>query len=480
MKEKQKNKKPANLFVRGGWLALFLVSASLIAYLVYSRSVDFWSEFTIANLPGLALVASPTPSLDEQGLPLPETIPETSGSVDLGSAAQPWDGASRVTMLVVGLDYGDWSSDREGPSRTDTMILFTVDPLTKSAGILNIPRDLWVSIPGFGYGKINTAYYLGEANQLPGGGPGLATQTIENLLGVQVDYFAQIDFFVFERLVDEIGGVVVNVQAELKIDPIGKYNTKILQPGEQRLYGADALAYVRARYTEGGDFDRATRQQEVIMEVIRRVTKPTFFPTLISKAPELYQELAPGIRTNMSMETALQFAWLAKGLFDGGLSRDDIRRGAIAPPEQVLFAKSPDGTMDILKPIPDKIRQTRDYVFGMDEAVSPLQSGTEILDLVKLEAARLSVLNGSGVEGLATRTQTYLANLGANVPNVGNGEYTLSTRIISYTGKPYTLRYLVELMGISENQIYLRYDPNAPVDMEVLLGADWANTNTMP
>ena len=82
----------------------------------------------------------------------------------------------------MGLDYRDWEAG-EGPPRTDTMILLTIDPLTKTAGMLNIPRDLWVSIPGFEYGRINTAYPLGIAFDVPGGGPALAMQTIESLAG---------------------------------------------------------------------------------------------------------------------------------------------------------------------------------------------------------------------------------------------------------------------------------------------------------
>jgi LCP family protein required for cell wall assembly len=131
----------------------------------------------------------------------------------------------------MGLDYGDWSADREGPSRTDTMILFTVDPLSKTAGMLNIPRDLWVNIPGFGYDKINTAFFLGEANKLPEGGPGLAIKTVEQLLGVPINYYAQIDFQAFETFIDKIDGVEIDVPYEMKIDPIGKYNTITLEPG---------------------------------------------------------------------------------------------------------------------------------------------------------------------------------------------------------------------------------------------------------
>jgi polyisoprenyl-teichoic acid--peptidoglycan teichoic acid transferase len=74
----------------------------------------------------------------------------------------PWDGASRVTALVMGLDYRDWEAG-EGAPRTDTMILLTIDPLSKTAGMLNIPRDLWVNIPGFDYDRINTAYRLGRS-----------------------------------------------------------------------------------------------------------------------------------------------------------------------------------------------------------------------------------------------------------------------------------------------------------------------------
>ena len=116
----------------------------------------------------------------------------------------------------MGLDYRDWVSG-EGPSRTDTMILFSLDPLTLTAGMLNIPRDLWVNIPGYGYGKINTAYYLGEANQLPGGGTGLAVKTVEQFLGVPINYYAQIDFSAFERFIDLIGGIELNIEHEIKI-----------------------------------------------------------------------------------------------------------------------------------------------------------------------------------------------------------------------------------------------------------------------
>lgn len=458
-----------------------MIAAIALAVIAYIQSQSFFATYNVTDLEGLALQATPTPQLDAQGevIPPAETSDQPLPAPDSsGPQAKPWDGASPITVLVMGLDYGDWSADREGPSRTDTMILFTLDPLTMTAGILNIPRDLWVSIPGFENARINTAYYLGEANQLPGGGPALAIKTVEQLMGVPINYYAQVDFFAFVKFIDIIGGVRIDVPAEIKIDPIGEGNTITLTPGIHHLYGDEALAYARARYTDGGDFDRAQRQQQVIMEIRRRVFKPELFPLLLSKAPEIYRELAGGIRTNMTFDEALQFGLLLKDI-----TTENIRRAAIAPPDQVLFAKSPDGTQDILKPIPDKIRETRDFIFGT--AIKPLaQTADPTADpaaLMQQEAARITVLNGTWVEGLATTTQNYLNSQGANVVDVGNaGEQPSESKIYDYTGNPYTLRYLVEVFGVPPTNIYSQYDPASTTDVAIVLGATWANSNPLP
>jgi LCP family protein required for cell wall assembly len=261
-----------------------------------------------------------------EGLPGPDT------SVNL----EAWDGAGRVNVLVMGLDYRDWSSG-EGPSRTDTMILLTLDPLTGTAGILSIPRDLWVSIPGFDNNRINTAYFLGESYDLPGGGPGLASATVEALLGVPIHYYAQIDFAAFIRFIDEIGGVKIDVPEQIKVDPLGEGNTKVLKPGIQTLDGALTLAYARARNTPGGDFDRAQRQQQVMMAIRDRVLSVGNLPSLITRAPQLYQELSGGVRTNLGFEEMMQLALLVAEIDEA-----DIQRGAIGI-DHTLFANSPGG-----------------------------------------------------------------------------------------------------------------------------------------
>ena len=143
----------------------------------------------------------------------------------------------------MGLDHRDWEAG-EGPPRTDSMILLTIDPINNTAGMLSIPRDLWVEVPGFGHQKINSAYQLGEGSRLPGGGPGLAVDTVEQFLGITINYYAQIDFGAFERFIDEIGGVKIEVKNKIKVQLIGEETVSFLTVGSHptgSLIGASSL-----------------------------------------------------------------------------------------------------------------------------------------------------------------------------------------------------------------------------------------------
>ncbi len=449
----------------------FFIAAVITAILTFIAVRDFVTSWELTSLPGISIqAAASTP--DASGIVTDIQTPLQQAS---GPAPEVWDGAARVTVLAMGLDYRDWSAG-EGAPRTDTMMLLTLDPMARTAGMLSIPRDLWVNIPGFEYGRINTAYSLGEAYKYPdGGGPGLAMATVEGLLGVPIDYYAQIDFNAFVRFIDEIGGVKVDIQEKIVVDPLGDNNTKTLKPGRQTLPGDLALAYARQRKTEGGDFDRAQRTQQVIMGIRNRIMSAEMLPTLISKAPVLYQELAAGVRTNLTLEQAIRLAWLAQQIPD-----ENIKQGAIGPPEQVLLVKSPQGD-DVLKPITDKIRLLRDDVFFDQQFLSPAAASMAPVDLVKAEGAKITVMNGTVAAGLAAQTTEYLQAQGIPVASTANADQVYAvTTIYDYTGKIYTVKYLVDLMKIQANQIYSRYDPTSQVDVVVILGNDWAASNPMP
>ena len=479
------NSQLQSLIIQKGWLrilqiGLILVVVFSLSFFTYRTVRSLVISWEITSLPGLAIKnPTATPEPGEEVITSEEgntsTLPEPSTG-PVGPVPEPWDGASRVTVLIMGLDYSDWRAG-EGPPRTDTMILLTLDPISNTAGMLSIPRDLWVSIPGFDYGKINTAYQLGEAYKLPGGGPGLAMNTVEHLIGVPIQYYSQIDFSVFVRFIDEIYGVKIDIPYEIYIDIYDDaVGLKRIDPGVQVLPGEYALAYARARNTEGADFDRAQRQQQVIMGIRDRLLEPGMITDLISKAPELYNELSSGINTNFAIDEVIQLAWLAKGI-----PSENIYRGIIGE-EHVNFGKSPDG-LDVLKPLPDQIRLLRNEIFIPAGAFTPaMEPDADPLVLMLEENAAIKLLNGTFTPGLAGRTMEYLQSLGANIVttnDAGDKPYPY-TLIYDHSGNPYTILYLVELMQISKFRVMFNFKPDAEEDVTIILGNDWDNVNPMP
>jgi LCP family protein required for cell wall assembly len=439
--------------------AAFAVAAVLSGALVFSTVKGLAATWTGVGLPSFGGGSSSAAPTAEPG-----TTPTVA---PLQEAPKAWDGTDRITILIMGLDYRDWVAD-QGPPRTDSMMLVTIDPVTRTAGMLSIPRDLWVEIPGFEHNRINTAYFLGETYKLPGGGPALAMKTVENFIGVPIQYYAVIDFHAFEQMIDEIGGVDVLVSEKIKISPIGQRSVWLF-PKAYHLNGAKTLAYARVRKSEGGDFDRAQRQQQVALAIRDRVLGFNMIPTLVTKAPKLYQELASGIHTNLTFDQMLRLALLALDI-----PKDNIKTGIIGPPDMVQFETLPDGAQ-VLRPNPDQIRVLRDDIFTTTGAIGPSIPTDDPAAAAKVENAKVSVLNGAGVEGLAGLTADYLKAQGLNVTNVGNADrldYAKSI-IIDYTGKPYTAKYLMNLMGLSESQILSQSNPESDVDLAVILGADW-------
>ena len=203
-------------------LIVFIIIAIVTGIVAFGFVRNLTKGMTILDLPGAPILDAIFGD-DQGGILQPASGPGIA-------TPEPWDGKSRVTILILGLDYNDY---RAGDTpHSDTMILLSVDPITKSASMLSLPRDMWVNIPGFDYGRINEAYFNGEAYNLPGGGPELARQTVEQFIGVPVNYYAVIDFYAFIAFIDEIGGVVVKPDQYVKIEKFGGGQEEILEPGK--------------------------------------------------------------------------------------------------------------------------------------------------------------------------------------------------------------------------------------------------------
>jgi polyisoprenyl-teichoic acid--peptidoglycan teichoic acid transferase len=447
-------------------LALGITGAILAFNFV--RSVA--ASWTMTVLPGVQVDDGSATSA-QAGSGTPSAVePLQSAS---GPTPQPWDGTSRVTILLMGLDYRDWQAG--DIPRTDSMWLITVDPVSKTAGLMSIPRDTWVQIPDHGMGKINTAYFLGEGEKLPGGGPGLAIKTVEAFLGVPINYYAQIDFQAFVDFIDKLDGIWIDVPSEISVDPTGPGNTITLQAGRQRVFGATALAYARDRHTDGGDFDRSKRQLQVIMAIRDRILAPDYMPKFIAHIGDVYKVISGGVHTNLTLEQAVQFAWLAQQVKPANIHH------AMIGPNELVNATSPDN-LSIEIPLPDKIRLIRDEIFTTGGPVAPsLNPNADQATLAKGENAKIQIQNGTATAGIAERTSDYLKSLGLNVTGTSNADAaTSATTIIDYSGKPLTVGYLVNQMHVSANRVVDKYDPNAQVDVVVVVGQDWAAKNPMP
>ncbi|MBK5108176.1 MAG: LCP family protein [Anaerolineales bacterium] len=466
---KSKPKKP----LTSNWLLIGLVAAFILAgvvtvWLTFSAVKDLVSTWNLSSPPGVVLAESP------DAAPIPEEM-GAQGEVPLqntgGPPSVPWDGNSRINVLVMGMDSRE--ADSDDIPRTDTMILFSMDPQSRTAGMLSIPRDLWVEIPGFDYSKINTAYRLGEVYKIAERGPGLALDTVENLLGMEIDYYAIVDFNAFEDFIDELGGVTVLVPEKIVVDPLGKHNTETLKAGEHLMPGYLALAYARSRNSSGSDFDRAGRQQQVVMAIRDQILSAEMLPNLIKNSPALYQSLSSGISSNLTLMQLVRLAWVAQQI-----PGENIRQGVIGV-DQVDFAYSYDG-QDILRPLPDEIRQLRDLIFSLSGPVVPMAPQGDTQVLVDEEYATLMILNGTYTAGLASQSADYLRTSGLTVAEPGNAnEYYEMTTIIDYTGNPHTVAMIVELMSISAENVFHRYDVTGPADVVVIVGQDWADDNPM-
>jgi len=450
------------------WQVFVVAVALALAIPAFILTRNFVVGWEITDLPGVAVKYNEQGQPEVSGeVPVPEDvgIPEA----DLPAA---WDGGSRVTLLFIGLDERDWEVGQGAP-RSDTMILFTIDPVSKTAGMLSIPRDMWVNIPGFGYSRINTAYSSGEGNRLPGGGPGLAVKTVEQFIGVPIQYYAQVDFKAFEEAIDAMGGLYLCPGERITIDPIGPKPPVKMGPNCQNYWGYEVLGYARNRHTQGGDVDRANRQQKVVMALVDQVFSPQNFPEMVSKAPKIYAEAESGLRTNLTFDDALKL-----GVLLSQVPRDNIKRGVIDY-TMVTFDNVILGGQDaaIFKPIPDKIRVLRDEVFSAAGPLSPMASGDPAA-LMQEDAARVRVINGTFTEGLPERTGNYLLAQGMQVTEAGGyaeRQYDRTT-VILYGPKLYTLRYLITVFGIDAvNQIVFSPDPTATVDIEIRVGADALN-----
>ncbi len=450
-------KNTAPLILVGALIVVLLVIAVIVVYFFVS-----WFQQD-----------GPTSSLLPGGVDS-EAPPSENVEYQPGQVLPTWTGQTMVTVLVLGIDE---RSQEEGPWRTDTMILLALDPDTKHAGVLSIPRDLWVPIPGQKEGRINTAHFLGDLYNHPGGGPGLAMETVEYNLGVPVNYFVRVNFEGFISLVDLIGGVDIYVEKTINDPtypgPNYDYDPLYIESGWHHFDGEMTLKYARTRHGNS-DFDRAKRQQQVLLAILDRVSSLKLLPDLARNAPKIYDTLKSALQTNLAVDQMLALGALAVQV-----NNEEIRFGIIDNTCTQTWV-TPDGAQ-VEVPLRDKMREVRDHVLWADvpteTPTQPPQAAatTAPTDTPTPEVASVAVLNGTGTRGLAGSTADYLRQNGVSVEHIDNADrqdYAISSIIVNGQ-KPQTAAKLVQLLSLPQSAVVQGNVPDADYDIVIILGTDY-------
>ena len=336
-----------------------------------------------------------------------------------------------LNFLLVGSDSREGATKEElrlygteanpGGILTDTIILVHLSPKKDKAVLVSFPRDSWVEIPGHGEAKINTAYGRGERER-KGSGPATLIRTVENLTGIYVDHYVEVQFGGFIKMVDALGGVDVCLPRAVK-DPDSALD---LPAGKSRVKGTQALAFVRARkFDPTGDLGRINRQQQFLGSMLRRATSLG----ILARPDRLYRFLDTVAR-NLTV--------------DDKLGLEDMRNLATKlrglDPAKIIFVTvpyEPEGVYHGRQLAVEIDRPAADALFASirgDDAIkvgatpAPTQQPNDLI--VRPSKIRLKVLNGSGVNGAARRAADDLAGLGFVIRDTGPADATTYTQTI--------------------------------------------------
>ena len=310
------------------------------------------------------------------------------------SEALEWQPELPLTVLVMGLHAGGASTS----PLTDSMLLVSLDPKTRAAGMLSVPRDLWVEIPGHGYGRVNEAYEDGGAQ--------LAELAVEQAVGVPIQDYALISYSAFQKLVDDAGGVTVDVPRTLQ-DPTFPapdevhYEPFSLTAGVHQLNGRDALRYARERHGDPlGDLGRAARQQQIILALRDQLLRPAS----VARLRVMLADAQETVKTDFPLDELPALALIAANIPAANVKRDVLQYANQA----VRDWQTPAGASVLLP------NQT-----AVDRVVRAVFS--PVLD--RLDAgATVTVNNGAGYPGIATVYGKTLARMGVRVSKIGDAE----------------------------------------------------------
>lgn len=350
-----------------------------------------------------------------------------------------------INVLLLGVDVGVAGS-KSSPKRSDTMIVLHYDPKSAEIALVSIPRDTKVTINGDSE-KINAANAFG--------GPELAVKSVEKLLNIGVNYYVEINYQGFRKLIDAIGGIDVVIDRDMNYDDSSQNLHIHFKKGQKvHLDGKKAEEFVRWRKNNDGtgyadgDLGRIKTQQDFMVKVVEKLKSPAIIPNIFSIAKILPQY----IDTNMDPMT---MANLAKDI--PRLNNSAIQKFTIQGEPKVIngiwyFVYEPDKNKDITALLNGKT------------AVASSKSDNKSI--------KIQILNGSGINGAGDRVKKDLELKGYTVSGVGSisGVKFASSHIIDKTAKGANAKQVARELLIEH--IEKAQDELSKTDIVVILGSD--------
>ena len=398
------------------------------------------------------------------------------------------DGQRRDRINVLVLGQGGIGHD--GPFLTDTIIVASIKPSTGEVAFTSVPRDLLVKIPGHGERKINHANAFGEADA-SGTGPELSKKVVEKTFDIDIDYYIRIDFKAFEEVIDDVGGVRVNVERSF-VDaeypaPNEAYQTVSFEKGPTTMDGETALTFVRSRHGnngEGSDFARSKRQQKVILALKEKILS---FQTLANpvRLKNIVETLGNHVVTDMEFSDMLALMKLARELDTSNIitltldnSIDGLLKNGTSSLGAFILEPVSGNFHDINKKIKDIFEAPQDLnvakIPDQEQPPTPLAPAAPATPSGPL----VEIQNGTWRAGLAARTKKQLTDQGFAVSSIGNTNerpyLSGGLYVLTKDADAAMVEALQDLLDLSEKQTPPSGERGATsTDILIILGEDF-------
>ena len=389
------------------------------------------------------------------------TEPVTTGDILPAAALIDEGGYDIVNILLIGATTNSFSGN---PGLTDSLLIISINRSTETVSVVSLPRDLWVYAPGFGMVKINQTYFFAEVKE-EGTGADLLKETVLYNLGLQIDFYAKVNFDTFGELINSVGGIEVSVDCSiqdwvLKADATDRndpdsWEMYTLPVGQHTLRGDLALWYVRSRRTSS-DIDRGRRQQDVLRALYRKIRANG----LLENFPALWQQITQMVETDITLPDALNLLPVAVNT-----ETADVQYYTMRLNEEIINGISDDEGRFILEIQPDALHRLMQQV-----VLPPTTSQTQqVLPTV-------AVINASGVRGLERVAADRLELEGFRTVIVEEQtERRAMNMVIDYTGldKSNPVDRIVETLSVQDSDLVVEPDPSRDYDYRVYVGREY-------